>query len=1035
MLFADIKSSMELIENLDPEEARAIVDPALKLMIDAVHHHEGYVAQQTGDGIFALFGAPVAHEDHPQRAVFAALRMQTEVRRYADKLRSEKGVNLQVRVGANVGEVVVREIRTGEKHTEYAPIGHSTGVAARLEALAPPGSIAISESLGKLVEGYFTLKPLGPARIKGISKPLEIYEVTGPGPLRTRLQRAAARGYTRFVGRQREMETMENAADLAKTGHGQVVALVAEPGVGKSRLLHEFKAKNQLGWMVLEALSFSHGKASPYLPLLSLLHSYFGIQSGDDTPGRREKVKGKVLGHDRALDDMLPYLFGLLGLAEDNDPLALMDPQTRRRCTHDTLKRILLRESLNQPLIVIFEGLHCIDEESQAFLNLLADSIGTAKLLLLVTYRPEYSHTWNSKTYYTQLRLDPLGGASAAEMLDALLGEGKQTTDRPLAALKRLIIEKTEGTPLFMEEIVQALQEDGALVRNGTVKLTRPLDALRIPSTVQDILASRIDRLPTGEKEVLQTLAVIGMEFPLALAREVIAKPDDELSRILNDLQFAEFIYEQPAVGDLEYTFKHTLTQEVSYNSVLLERRKALHDRIGVAIEKLYPQSIDDHVSELARHYVRGNNLEKGIEYSFRAGRQAAARNAYGAAESFFRVALNVLMGTAETPARDRRELEILNELGQALAVIKSGWSAPEVRVIFARAADLFVRLDSNPDFFMALVGKWGGHLEANELEEARSTAEQALASALAFHKVRAIASARDALGTALYWMGRFAEALPCFRESSTAFESREIKADPTLVPMVAHSLIYLGSTLQSLGLCDSGLKAATEARHLLRPGALLMDTYVFYLLFLIHYLRGEWNRALEWGESLIKLGKENELAITTAAGLMARGAALAQRGHPNEGISQLNEGFASFRELNQLSWPSCNFLLAEAYLRAGRYSEGIDSVAEGLVRSNKKGENVAKALLFWVRGELLIKTLDPVGAESSLRMAIDVAREQSARAWELRATTSLARLLTNQGKRDAARAMLAEIYNWFTEGFDTTDLKEARVLLDELSI
>src|SRR5215469_10260009 len=263
ILFADIKSSMELIEDLDPEDARAIVDPALKLMIDAVHHYEGYVAQSTGDGILALFGAPVAHEDHPQRALFAALRMQAEVKRYAEKLRAEKGVNLQVRVGAHTGEVVVREIRTG-KHTEYAPIGYSTGVASRLEALAAPGSIVISESMRKLVEGYFALKPLGPARIKGISEPLEIYEVTGPGPLRTPLQRAAARGYTRFVGRQREMDTMEHAAELTKAGHGQIVAAVAEAGVGKSRLFHEFKARTQFDCMVLEAFSVSHGKATAY---------------------------------------------------------------------------------------------------------------------------------------------------------------------------------------------------------------------------------------------------------------------------------------------------------------------------------------------------------------------------------------------------------------------------------------------------------------------------------------------------------------------------------------------------------------------------------------------------------------------------------------------------------------------------------------------------------------------------------------------------------------------------------------------------
>jgi class 3 adenylate cyclase len=291
-LFADIKGSMDLIEDLDPEEARAIVDPALELMIEAVNHYDGYVAQSTGDGIFALFGASVAYEDHPQRALLAALRMQAGVKRYAEKLRAEKGVNLQVRVGANTGEVVVREIRTGEKHSEYVPIGHSTGIAARLQALAVPGSIAISESVRKLVEGYFALKPLGPARIKGVSEPLEIYEVTGLGQLRTRLQRGAARGYTKFVGRQREMEALSHAAEQAKSGHGQIVGAMAEPGVGKSRLFFEFKAKNQSGWMVLEAFSVSHGKASAYLPVLDLLHTYFKITSDDDARTRRRKLPG-----------------------------------------------------------------------------------------------------------------------------------------------------------------------------------------------------------------------------------------------------------------------------------------------------------------------------------------------------------------------------------------------------------------------------------------------------------------------------------------------------------------------------------------------------------------------------------------------------------------------------------------------------------------------------------------------------------------------------------------------------------------------
>src|SRR6516225_5291737 len=321
ILFADIKGSMELIEDLDPEEARAIVDPPLKLMMEAVQRYDGYVAQSTGDGIFALFGAPLAHEDHPQRALYAALRMQEELKRYSDRIRTEGRIPLQARVGVNTGEVVVRSISTGEGRTEYAPVGHSTGIAARMQALAPVGSIAATEPIRKLCEGYFLFKPLGPTKVKGVSEPVNVYEVTGLGPLRSRLQRAAGHGLTKFVGRDREMEALRHAADQAKSGHGQIVGAMAEPGVGKSRLFFEFKAKNQSGWMVLEALSVSHGKASAYLPVLDLLHNYFRITSDDDARFRREKVAGRITVLDRSLEDTLPYLFNLLGLFEGDDAL------------------------------------------------------------------------------------------------------------------------------------------------------------------------------------------------------------------------------------------------------------------------------------------------------------------------------------------------------------------------------------------------------------------------------------------------------------------------------------------------------------------------------------------------------------------------------------------------------------------------------------------------------------------------------------------------------------------------------------------
>ena len=490
-MFADLKGSTALIEGLDPEEARAIIDPALQLMMDAVHRYEGYVAQALGDGIFALFGAPLAHEDHPQRALYAALRMQEEMRRYADTLRAQGYAPLLMRVGVNTGEVVLRSIRKDDLHADYVPVGHSTNLAARMEQLASPGSILVTAYTHKLTDGYFAFKDLGQTQIKGMEAPLHIYEVLGAGPLRTKLQVAARRGLTRFVGRTRELEQMQQALAHAKEGHGQIVGVMGEPGLGKSRLFYEFVGaycirSSQLP-ACFEAYSVSHGKASPYLPVIELLKSYFDLKAEDDERKRREKVAGKVVMLDRSLEDTLPYLFALLGIDEQQSNLTQMDAQIRRRRTFEALKKVFLRESLNQPLILIFEDLHWIDNETQGFLDVLSESVASAKLLLLTNYRPEYRHEWGSKTYYTQLRLSPFGKAEAEEFLDVLLGvavgadrrvgppEPGAHTGAPLQDLKRLILDKTEGTPFFMEEVVQELVEQGVLVRSAVgASLLRP---------------------------------------------------------------------------------------------------------------------------------------------------------------------------------------------------------------------------------------------------------------------------------------------------------------------------------------------------------------------------------------------------------------------------------------------------------------------------------------------------------------------------------------------------------------------------------
>jgi class 3 adenylate cyclase len=662
-LFAHIQDSTTLIEDLDPEAARRLIDPALQLMMAAVHRYEGFVVQPTGDGIFALFGAPIAHEDHPQRALFAALLMQQESKRYAEQRRREQGINLQIRVGVNTGAVVLRAIHKDDLHTDYTPVGHSIHLASRMESLASGGTIVVSDHTYKLIEGYFDCKALGEAKVKGVTEPVSIYEVLGVGPLRTRLQVSARRGFTRFVGRQRELEALQQALTQAKAGHGQIVGTIGEPGLGKSRLFYEFKLTALKGCLVREASSVSYGKATAYLPVIELLKSYCEIQSADDERKRREKVTGKVLTLDRRLEETLPYLFALLGIEEQPSPLQQMDPQIRRRRTFEALKKLFLRESLNQLLVLIFEDLHWIDGETQGFLDVLSESVASAKLLLLTNYRPEYRHEWGQKTYYTQLRLAPLSREEAGELLTALLG-----ADRSLTVLKSLILEKTEGTPFFMEEVVQTLAEEGVLSgERGQYRLVQAPAEIHISPTVQGVLAARIDRLSQEEKELLQHLAVIGREFPLSLVRQVLTQPEEELYGVLSALQTKEFLYEQPAFPEVEYSFKHALTQEVAYSSVLIERRKAIHERTAHTMETLYHATLDEHYSELAHHYTRSGNAEKAIEYLHLAGHQAVQRSAYVEAIQQPTTALELLTTLPDTRERAQRELTL--HLNAGLAV------------------------------------------------------------------------------------------------------------------------------------------------------------------------------------------------------------------------------------------------------------------------------------------------------------------------------------------------------------------------------
>jgi class 3 adenylate cyclase/predicted ATPase len=1035
VLFADLKSSMELLADRDPEEARQLLDPVLDRMIAAVHRYEGTVNQVMGDGIMALFGAPIAHEDHAVRACFAALAMQTAIRSYAEEVRRGHGIAVQIRVGLNSGEVVVRAIGN-DLHMDYSAIGQTTHLAARMEQLATPGSILLTAETLRLVEGLVQVTVLGPVPVKGLAAPVEVFELIGAESTRRRSQGAAARGLTRFVGRQHELETLRQALEQAEAGHGQVVAVIGEPGVGKTRLFYEFtRSPRTHGWLLLESNAVSYGKATPYLPMRDLLKAYFQIDERDEGRKIREKVTGKLVTLDTALGTTLPAFLELLDVPAEDPHWKALDPPQRRQRTLQAVKHLLPRESQVQPVLLVFESLHWIDAETQALLDSLVESLPTARLLLLVNYRPEYQHSWGNRTYYTQLRLDPLPRDSAQELLDALLGD-----DIELAPLKQRLIDRTEGNPFFLEESVQTLFETEALIgERGAYRLGKALPTIQVPATVQAVLAARIDRLMPEDKRLLQAAAVIGTDVPYTLLHSLAAVPEEDLRHGLSRLQGAEFLYEMRLFPDLAYTFKHALTYEVAYNSLLIERRQGLHERVAQAIEALFHDRIEEHYSELAHHYSCSGNTAKAVAYCQRAGQQAVRRSAFAEAITILTTGLEVLKALPYTPERTRQELDLQTSLGPALMATQ-GITSPEVEQTYTRARELCRQVGETPQLFPVLGGLRAFYEVRGELQIALELGEQLLSLAQHAHDPAHLLEAHMGLGSTLFWLGEMIPARAQLEQGITLDDAQPRRAavlsnqsdDPgvTCRRYAAWTLWWLGYPDQAL---QQSLEARTLAQELSHPYSMASALYNAAVL---HCLRREAQIAQRQAEAVVELSREQGFAQRLATGTILRGWALAEQGQRDEGMAQMRQGLDAYRATGaELLRPLVLALLAEGHQVGGQAKEGLMALDEALAMVHKTGALFYEAELYRLRGELLLKqTAVRSDAEACFRQALDIARRRGANALELRAAMSLSRLWQQQGKRDAARELLAPIYGWFTEGFDTVDLQEAKALLGELS-
>jgi class 3 adenylate cyclase/tetratricopeptide (TPR) repeat protein len=690
VLFADVKGSMEISGQLDPEEWHAILDRFFQILNEGVHHFEGTVNQYTGDGIMALFGAPIAHEDHAQRACYAALHLCDALRAYAQQLRRERGLVLETRIGVNSGEVVVGKIGD-DLRMDYTAQGHTVGLAERMQQLAEAGKPYLAEASEALVRGYFQLEALGSFEVKGVAAPVQVFGLEGVGELRTRLDRSRARGFSKFVGRADELNRLDTALERALSGEGQVLGVVAVAGIGKSRLCHEFAERCRArGIRVRHATGVSHGQSIPLLPILEFLRESFGVTAQDTDLAARQKIAGAIFLADQELQGELPLLFDFLGVPDPERPAPTLAPEARQRRLLELVKRLSLARSRREPAVLLFEDLHWIDAATQSFVEALAEATEGSRTLMVVNYRPEYRADWTHRSYFEQLALRPLDVSGVEEMLAEWLGD-----DPSLAGVGERLAARTAGNPFFVEEVVLAMIEAGRLsgVR-GHYRLVGDRDEIEIPSSVHDVLAARIDRLGESEKQILQSAAVIGGEFSESLLARVEERPAAELAEPLRRLVEAEFLYERALYPELEYAFKHPLTQEVALSTQLRDRRQRTHASVATVLEEHCADALDENAALLAHHWEQaGEPLLAARWYD-----RAADWFGFGSpseALSLARRVRDILDGVPDSPDVLGLQLKALGRI--ALHASRLGLDEGELDAIVEEGSALLSRVGAQP--------------------------------------------------------------------------------------------------------------------------------------------------------------------------------------------------------------------------------------------------------------------------------------------------------------------------------------------------
>jgi class 3 adenylate cyclase/tetratricopeptide (TPR) repeat protein len=1009
VLFADLKGSMELLADRDPEEARRILDPVLEQMMEAVHRYEGTVNQVMGDGIMALFGAPLAHEDHAVRACYAALRMQESVKQYGERVRRAEGILPQIRVGLNSGEVVVRSIAS-DLRIDYTAVGETTHLAARVEQAASPGSALITAATLHLAEGHVEVTSLGPVHVKGRAGPIDVYELIGAGTARSRLRAPAGRGLTTFVGRAGELAQLDAAIARSRAGRGQVVAIVGEPGAGKSRLLWQFTHSDRVAHcLVLEAASTSYGQATSYLPVIELLRGYFQIEGWDDRRKIRERVVGKLASLDRALEPSIPALLALLDGPVEDEAWEGLEPPERRRRTLDGVRRLLLRESHVQPLVVVFEDLHWYDSETQVLLDRLVEDLPATRVLLLVSYRPEYHHDWGNKTYYGQLRVDPLAPTSARELLQALLG-----ADASLDELKRLLIERTDGNPFFLEQSVRTLAEAQTLAGEpGAYRLTEPIHAIQVPASVHAVLAARIDRLPVAEKRLLQAAAVIGHDVPFALLQAVAEQTEPDLRRGLAHLQAAELLYETSLFPDLVHTFKHALTHEVTYGTLVQPRRRELHARIVEAIERLYSDRLGEHVERLAYHAVRGEVWDRAITHLRDVAIRAAMRSAYRESLTSFEQALGALGRLPATRATTATAIDLRLDSRVVLAPL-----GHYDRILdYMREAEILARELGDRRRLGLVLADMGARLRnVGDHRRALEASRQALDIAgelgdrgLQVESTYRLAQAHFALGDLEQAAAIFLETIRAFADLSAAPAApiRDPASAPGTLPVFfeAWPHAWLGLLLAHRGRFSEALAHAEQAMGIAgrtnHPHTVIECHGALAGVSLEQGDLDAARRVFERGVALLGAG-----AVIDSNLLSGLGHAYALSGRLSEALPLLEETVRGEASISAMGSGLAVRLsrLAEAYLRVGRADEALGQARTALELSRKHQERANEATALRVLAEVAAAGDDTASAGAHYAESLALAEDLGMRPLAAHCHLGLGKLHGRAGERQPAK-------------------------------